>query len=84
MYKMSSTYGRVMVIQEAVTDELQRDRRLADTAVAQHHDLVDAEAARRARSLARHAAACLRLRAAPATFTPQPPPSPAANAPAKH
>lgn len=73
-----------MVIQEAVADKLQRDRGLADAAVAQHHDLVDAEAARRARSLARHAAACLRLRAAPATFTPQPPPSPTAHTPAEH
>lgn len=42
-----------------MTDKLQRDRGLADTPVAQHHNLVDAEAARRARSLARHAAACL-------------------------
>lgn len=73
-----------MVVQEAVTDKLQRDGGLADAAVAQHHDLVDAEAARRARSLDRHAAACLRPRAAPATFTPQPPPWPAAHAPAEH
>lgn len=63
--KNASTYSRVMVVQETVAYELQRDRGLAHPAVAEHHDLVDSEAARRARSLARHTAACLR-----ATFRP--------------
>lgn len=77
----ASTNGGVMVVQEAVTDELQRDRGLADAAVAQHHDFVDAEAARRARSLARHAAACRRLRprVSPAPALTRPPPSPTAH-----
>lgn len=81
------TYSRVMVVQEAVTDKLQRDGGLADAPVAEHHNLVDAEAARRARSLARHAAACLasaRARAAPATPFTRPHPSPAAQTPAQH
>lgn len=74
-----------MVVEEAVADELQGDGGLADAAVAQHYDLVDAEAARRARSLACHAAACLRVRAAPATraFT-RPRPSPSAHAAAEY
>lgn len=56
----NGTYCGVMVIEKAVTDELQRNRGLADAAVAQYHDLVDAQAARRARGLP-HAPACLAL-----------------------
>lgn len=70
-----------MVVQEAVAHELQCNGGFSHTAVAQHYDLVDAEAARRARSLSCHSAACLRPRAAisatVAAFTPQPTPSPA-------
>lgn len=51
-----------MVVQETVTDELECDGGLADTAVAEHNNLVYSEAARSARSLARHSAACLRGR----------------------
>lgn len=61
-----------MIVQEAVANKLQGDRGLANSSVTQHHDLVDAEAARCARSL-RHAPACLLAqgptRAAPAAVT---------------
>lgn len=63
-----STNSGVVVVQEAVTNKLECDRGLADPAVAEHRDLIDAEAARRARSLG-HAAACRQRgprRAAPA------------------
>lgn len=44
-YDPAVTYSGVMVVQKTVTDKLQCDGRLADTAVAEYHNLVDSEAA---------------------------------------
>lgn len=38
------TDSRVVIVEETVADELQRDSRLADAAVAQHDDFVDSGA----------------------------------------